>query len=380
MLALCPWCSYFWARFRLRAWELSGKCAKCLEIGGVGACGYNPQLSTVFESSVTKPPLAVPAEAENFEWPAGLRIAVLLPCYNEAAAIAGVVRDFARALPSARIFVFDNASSDDTAEQARQAGAHVRHVALPGKGNVVRRMFADVDADVYLMADGDYTYHAPSAPRLVNELLVRGLDMVVGTRVHQEAEAYRPGHRFGNRMLTGAVGTIFGGQFSDMLSGYRVFSRRFVKSFPAMSRGFEIETELTIHALELRMPYAEVATPYGVRPEGSASKLRTYVDGTRILATIVRLFAVERPVRFYGLVSLLLALLALGLAFPILMTYLETGLVPRFPTAILSAGIGILSGLSLTAGLILETVTIGRRENRHLHYLASSPSPTDLLG
>jgi glycosyltransferase involved in cell wall biosynthesis len=308
-----------------------------------------------------------------------LRIAVLLPCYNEAAAIAGVVRNFARALPTARIFVFDNASTDATAAQAVEAGAQVRHVALAGKGNVVRRMFADVDADVYVLADGDDTYHAPSAARLIDELLGRSLDMVVGTRVHQAAEAYRPGHRLGNRMLTGAMGSIFGGSFSDMLSGYRVFSRRFVKSFPAMSQGFEIETELTIHALELRMPYAEVATPYGVRPEGSTSKLRTWSDGARILATILRLFAVEKPFRFYALLALLLALLALGLAVPLILTWWQIGLVPRLPTAVLSAGIGILSGLSLTAGLILETVTIGRRETRHLHYLASGPAPIDLL-
>lgn len=312
-------------------------------------------------------------------WPAGLRIAVLLPCYNEAAAIAGVVRNFARALPTARIFVFDNASTDATAAQAVEAGAQVRHVALAGKGNVVRRMFADVDADVYVLADGDDTYHAPSAARLIDELLGRSLDMVVGTRVHQAAEAYRPGHRLGNRMLTAAMGSIFGGSFSDMLSGYRVFSRRFVKSFPAMSQGFEIETELTIHALELRMPYAEVATPYGVRPEGSTSKLRTWSDGARILATILRLFAVEKPFRFYALLALLLALLALGLAVPLILTWWQIGLVPRLPTAVLSAGIGILSGLSLTAGLILETVTIGRRETRHLHYLASGPAPIDLL-
>lgn len=324
-------------------------------------------------------PFAPVAGQPGASWPAGLRIAVLLPCYNEAAAIAGVVRNFARALPTARIFVFDNASTDATAAQAVEAGAQVRHVALAGKGNVVRRMFADVDADVYVLADGDDTYHAPSAARLIDELLGRSLDMVVGTRVHQATEAYRPGHRLGNRMLTAAMGSIFGGSFSDMLSGYRVFSRRFVKSFPAMSQGFEIETELTIHALELRMPYAEVATPYGVRPEGSTSKLRTWSDGARILATILRLFAVEKPFRFYALLALLLALLALGLAVPLILTWWQIGLVPRLPTAVLSAGIGILSGLSLTAGLILETVTIGRRETRHLHYLASGPAPIDLL-
>jgi glycosyltransferase involved in cell wall biosynthesis len=319
------------------------------------------------------------AEQTAPHWPDGLRIAVLLPCFNEAAAIECVVRNFARTLPTARIFVFDNASTDDTAARAAQAGAQVRYVALAGKGNVVRRMFADVDADVYVLADGDDTYHAPSAVRLIDELLRQGLDMVVGTRVHQAVEAYRPGHRFGNRMLTGAMGGIFGGRFTDMLSGYRVFSRRFVKSFPAMSHGFEIETELTVHALELRMPYAEVATPYGVRPEGSASKLRTYADGVRILSTIMRLFAVEKPLRFYAWVSLLLALVSLGLAVPLILTWFHSGLVPRFPTAILSAGIGTLSGLSLTAGLILETVTIGRRETRHLHYLASGPAPTGLL-
>lgn len=326
-------------------------------------------------SDISVGPVGAPA---GDHWPDGLRIAVLLPCYNEAAAIATVVRNFAAALPKAEIYVFDNASTDGTAEIAARAGALVRHVALPGKGNVVRRMFADVEADVYVLADGDDTYHAPSGVRLIQTLLDRGLDMVVGTRTHHEVEAYRRGHRFGNRMLTGAMSSIFGGRFSDMLSGYRVFSRRFVKSFPAMSHGFEIETELAIHALELRMPYDEVATPYGVRPEGSASKLRTYSDGIRILATIVRLFAVEKPLRFYGLMALLLALLSGVLALPLILTWLQTGLVPRFPTAILSVGVGMLSGLSLSVGLILETVTIGRRETRHLHYLANGSSPVRL--
>lgn len=312
-------------------------------------------------------------------WSDRLRIAVLLPCYNEAATIATVVQDFAAALPEADIYVFDNVSTDGTAEIASRAGALVRHVALPGKGNVVRRMFADVEADVYLLADGDGTYHAPSSARLIEALLDRGLDMVVGARTHHKVEAYRRGHRFGNRMLTGAMGRIFGGKFSDMLSGYRVFSRRFVKSFPAMSHGFEIETELAIHALELRMPYDEVATPYGVRPEGSVSKLRTYSDGIRILMTIVRLFAIEKPLRFYGLMALLLAVLSCALALPLILTWLQTGLVPRFPTAILSVGVGMLSGLSLAVGLILETVTIGRRETRHLHYLASGSSPARRL-
>ncbi len=312
-----------------------------------------------------------PRAVRRDDAPAPLRVAVVLPCYNEEAAIAQVVRDFRAALPDAEIVVFDNNSRDGTRAQALAAGASVRHVALAGKGNVVRRMFADIDADVYVLADGDATYHAASAPRLIAELVEHKLDMVVGTRVHEDEEAYRRGHQFGNRMLTGTMRRIFGGEFKDMLSGYRVFSRRFVKSFPAMSHGFEIETELTIHALELRMPYAEVATPYGVRPEGSASKLRTYSDGIRILSTIVRLFAVERPLRFYGLLALVLALVSVALAVPLFLTYFDSGQVPRFPTAILSTGIATLSAISFVTGLILETVTIGRRETRHLHYLAT---------
>ncbi|GHU09208.1 glycosyl transferase [Betaproteobacteria bacterium] len=272
-------------------------------------------------------------------------------------------------MPAARIFVFDNNSSDETRAEALKAGATVRSVALPGKGNVVRRMFADVDADVYVLADGDATYHAPSAPRLIAELLERHLDMVAGVREHEDEEAYRWGHQLGNSMLTGTIRYIFGGAFKDMLSGYRVFSRRFVKSFPSMSHGFEIETELTVHALELRMPCAEVTTPYGARPEGSTSKLRTYTDGLRILSTIIRLFAIERPLRFYGLLALVLVLVAVGLALPLFPVYFATGQVPRFPTALLSTGLVILGALSFVTGLILETVTIGRREARHLHYL-----------
>lgn len=305
--------------------------------------------------------------------PARPRVGVLLPCFNEAAAVARVVADFREALPDAQVYVFDNNSSDDTGQLAALAGATVRHVALPGKGNVVRRMFADVDADIYVLADGDATYHAPSAQHLVQVLRERHLDMVVGTREHEHADAYRRGHQFGNRMLTLTMKSIFGGGFTDMLSGYRVFSRRFVKSFPVMSRGFEIETELTIHALELRMQYAEVATPYGVRPEGSQSKLRTYADGARILGTILKLLALERPLRFYGAIGAALAALSLVLAAPLLTTYLDTGQVPRFPTAILSTGIALLGALSAVAGVILETVTIGRRETKHLHYLACSP-------
>lgn len=299
-------------------------------------------------------------------------IAVLLPCFNEAAAVREVVEAFRKALPAATVYVFDNNSSDDTSALARAAGAEVRHVSLPGKGNVVRRMFADVDADVYVLADGDATYHAPSAPKLVEMLQAGGLDMVVGTRQHEHDDAYRRGHQFGNRMLTGAMKRIFGGAFTDMLSGYRVFTRRFVKSFPAMSRGFEIETELTIHALELRMPYGEMTTPYGVRPSGSESKLRTYSDGLRILNTIIKLFAIEKPLRFYGLIALAFAAASVILSIPLFATYLETGQVPRFPTAVLSMGLGIMSAISLVTGLILETVTIGRRETKHLQYLAAS--------
>ncbi len=300
-------------------------------------------------------------------------IAVLIPCYNEAIAITKVVDDFRAALPTATIYVFDNNSRDGTADAARKAGAEVRHVGRQGKGNVVRRMFADVEADVYVLVDGDATYEARSVQAMIEKLRSERLDMVVGTRVHQSDDAYRLGHQFGNRMLTGAMVRIFGAGFTDMLSGYRVFSRRFVKSFPAMSHGFEIETELTIHAMELRMPCGELATPYGARPQGSESKLRTYSDGLRILVTIIKLFAIERPLRFYSLVASLLTLLALALGVPVITTYLQTGLVPRLPTALLSTGIGLLSALSFVTGVILETVTVGRREIKQLHYLAVGP-------
>jgi glycosyltransferase involved in cell wall biosynthesis len=304
--------------------------------------------------------------------PARLRVAVILPCYNEAAAIARVVGDFRMALPEADVYVFDNGSTDATAAQALGAGAIVRRVNLRGKGNVVRRMFADVEADIYVMADGDATYHAPSAPGMIETLLRDNLDMVVGTRRHQASEAYRRGHEFGNRLLTRTMTGIFGSGFTDMLSGYRVFSRRFVKSFPAMSQGFEIETELSIHALELRMPCGEVGTPYGARLQESQSKLRTYSDGYRILKTIIKLFAVERPFRFYGIAALTFITMAVVLAVPLLLTYAQTGLVPRFPTAILSTGLVTVGVISFVTGLVLETVTIGRRETKQLHYLSMS--------
>jgi glycosyltransferase involved in cell wall biosynthesis len=301
---------------------------------------------------------------------AGLRVAVLVPCYNEQEAIGKVVQDFRQALPEAIVYVYDNNSRDETRARAAAAGAVVRGETLQGKGFVVRRMFADVEADVYVLVDGDDTYHAPSAPLLVERLLAEQLDMVVGRRVTEIEQAYRPGHRLGNRVLTGVVAKVFGDRFKDILSGYRVFSRRFVKSFPALTKEFEIETELTVHALELDMPIAEVNTPYKDRPPGSASKLRTYRDGVRILTAILVLFKEERPLAFFGLAGLALALLSLGLGYPVLMEYLRTGLVPRFPTAILATGLMILAFLSFASGLILETVTRGRKELKRLAYLA----------
>jgi len=301
-------------------------------------------------------------------------IAVLLPCYNEEAAIAQTVAGFRAALPSAAIYVYDNNSSDDTVAVARAAGAIVRRERIQGKGAVVRRMFADVDADVYVMADGDATYDAASAPRLIAALLGEQLDMIVGSRVSQVQESYRRGHRFGNVLLTGMLARLFGRSFTDILSGYRVFSRRFVKSFPSLSAGFEIETEISVHALELKMPCAEIETSYFARPEGSISKLSTYGDGWRILSTILTLYRIERPLLFFGLAGGLLLLLALVLAAPLVVTYLHTGLVPRMPTAVLATGLVILAALSLFAGLILDTVVRGRREVRRLAYLAH-PAP-----
>lgn len=301
-------------------------------------------------------------------------IAVVIPCYNEEVAIGRVVADFRRALPGARIHVYDNASTDRTAEVAARAGAIVGHEPFPGKGNVMRRMFSDVDADVYVLVDGDDTYDAADAPAMVRTLLDRQLDMVNGARVTDIKEAYRFGHRFGNRMLTGLVQVIFGNQFDDMLSGYRVFSRRFVKSFPATSSGFEIETELTVHALELRMKTAEVPTRYKDRPEGSASKLNTIRDGLRILRMIGLLVKEERPLMFFGCAALVLALLSVGLSTPVVLEYLRTGLVPRLPTAVLSVGIMLVAVLSMGCGLVLDTVTHSRRELKRLAYL-DVPAP-----
>ncbi len=303
-----------------------------------------------------------------------LRIAVLLPCYNEEAAIAQTVAGFRTALPDAAIHVYDNNSADRTIEVAERAGAIVRRERIQGKGAVVRRMFADIDADVYVMADGDATYDAASAPLLVRRLVDEQLDMIVGSRVSQVQESYRRGHRFGNALLTGMLARLFGRSFTDILSGYRVFSRRFVKSFPSLSAGFEIETEISVHALELRMPCAEIETPYYARPEGSESKLSTYGDGWRILSTIVTLYRIERPLLYFGGLGLLLALVAVALAVPLVLTYAQTGLVPRFPTAILVTGLVIVAALCFFAGLILDTVVRGRREMRRLAYL-TYPAP-----
>lgn len=301
-----------------------------------------------------------------------LRIAVVVPCYNEAVAIGQVIQEAKDVLPEASIHIFDNNSTDDTSEVAKAHGAKVSLVALQGKGNVVRRMFADVDADVYIMTDGDATYDMTHIREHIALLVREGHDMVVGSRQDErtDAQTYRAGHRLGNRMLTNSVRVIFGGQFSDMLSGYRIFSRRYVKSFPANAHQFEIETELTVHALELRMSYAEVRVAYKPRPEGSFSKLSTYRDGWRILMTILKLFISEKPMAFFTLVFALLAGTALALSVPVFNTYLQTGLVPRFPTAILATGLMLSALLSLVCGAILHTVTIGRREQKQFCYLS----------
>jgi glycosyltransferase involved in cell wall biosynthesis len=300
----------------------------------------------------------------------GLRVAVLVPCFNEEAAVATVVADFRKALPAAAIYVYDNNSKDCTVEVARAAGAEVRSERRQGKGNVVRRMFADIDADIYVLVDGDATYDAPSAPRMIDTLVNDHLDMVVGFRVDQSAAAYRPGHRTGNWMLTSFLSWVFGQSFKDILSGYRVFSRRFVKSFPVLSDGFEIETELSVHALELALPVTEIETPYYARPEGSVSKLNTWRDGLRILGTILKLYRSEKPLRFFTAIGIFLALVSIGLAIPIIITFLEEGLVPRLPTAVLSMGLMIVAILSVSSGLVLDTVTRGRREMKLLAYLA----------
>ncbi|MGA3307317.1 MAG: glycosyltransferase [Xanthobacteraceae bacterium] len=298
------------------------------------------------------------------------QVAVLVPCYNEERAIAKVVADFRAALPEAAVYVYDNNSTDGTVEAARGAGAVVRRETYQGKGHVVRRMFNDVEADVYVLVDGDATYDAPSVPAMVLKLVEERLDMVVAARIDREEAAYRPGHRAGNRLLTGFVAHMFGRSFTDILSGYRAFSRRFVKSFPILSGGFEIETELTVHALELELPVGEVATPYYSRPSGSASKLSTWSDGVRIIWTVFRLYRAERPLSLFGAFGLALAIISIGLAIPIFITYVQEGQVPRLPTAVLSTGLMVLAFLSIACGLILDTVTRGRREAKLIAYLA----------
>jgi glycosyltransferase involved in cell wall biosynthesis len=306
------------------------------------------------------------------------RIAVLIPCFNEAVAVPTVIRDFATALPEAHIYVYDNNSTDNTVEVAKATGAIVRKQDLQGKGHVVRRMFADVDADVYVMVDGDATYEASAARAMIEKLLSEKLDMVVGTRVSTELEAYRHGHRFGNWLLTDLTGRIFGRTFGDMLSGYRVLSRRFVKSYPAHAGGFEVETELTVHALELHMPVAEHKTRYISRMDGSQSKLNTWRDGWRILMTILKLTKNGKPLFFFWTAASACSLLAVLLAIPLFTTYLHTGLVPRFPTAILCSALMVLAGIFVVCGLVLDTVTLGRREHKHLTYLSySSPQASD---
>lgn len=296
------------------------------------------------------------------------RIAVLIPCYNEAQSIAQVVTDFRAALPSATVYVYDNNSNDGTASLARSACAKVCRETLQGKGNVIRRMFADIDADVYVLVDGDGTYDAAHAPEIVRLLIDDRLDMVNVAR-NGDGDAYRYGHRFGNSLLSGIVSAVFGRQLSDILSGYRAFSRRFVKSFPGLSHGFEIEAELTVHALELRLPVVEIRAPYRARQEGSVSKLGTFRDGFRILATIFVLIKEERPLQFFGSIAAAFAAGALLLATPLFFTYIATGLVPRFPTAILATGMMLAASLSLFCGLILGTVARGRKEMKRLHYL-----------
>ncbi len=299
-----------------------------------------------------------------------LRIAVLVPCHNEAQTVARVVADFREALPGTAIYVYDNRSTDGTADVAKAAGAIVRREARPGKGEVVRRMFADIDADIYLLVDGDATYDAASAPALIRLMLEGQHDMVNGARIDRSVAAYRPGHRFGNRLLTGLVARIFGQMTTDMLSGYKAFSKRFVKSFPAHARGFEIETELMIHALEQRMSIGEMATPYSERPEGSFSKLRTVRDGLRIFSIIGLYVKEERPLPFFGALSATLALLSIGLGLPLVAEFWQTGLVPRLPTAVLASGVMLTAIMALFTGLVLDTVTRARREAKRFAYLS----------
>ncbi|TVR80021.1 MAG: glycosyltransferase [Rhodospirillales bacterium] len=298
-----------------------------------------------------------------------LTTAIIVPCYNEESTIGEVIEEFRASLPDAAIFVYDNNSADRTAEVAQAHGALVRRERAQGKGNVVRRMFADIDADVYVLVDGDSTYPASAAPSMIRLLLDENLDMVTAKREPVIEHAYRPGHRFGNRLLTGVVSALFGKGVSDMLSGYRVLSRRFVKTFPALASGFEIETELTVHALEMRMAISEVSTPYMARPEGSTSKLSTYRDGLGILRTVANLVRDERPFAFFSVLASIFLFLAIVLSIPVFIEYSISGLVPRLPTAVLCTGLALISVVLFSCGLILDTVSLGRREMKRLHYL-----------
>ncbi|MEI9931685.1 MAG: glycosyltransferase family 2 protein [Rhizomicrobium sp.] len=305
------------------------------------------------------------------------RIAVLVPCYNEETAISAVVRDFRAALPLATIYVYDNNSKDETIARAREAGAVVRNESRQGKGNVVRRMFADIEADIYVLVDGDDTYDASAAPELIRKLIGESLDIVSGQRIATGQAAYRTGHVLGNRLLTGLTSMMFRVKLNDMLSGYRIMSRRFVKSFPFTAEGFGIETELTVHAVRLLMPMVEVETRYKERPEGSVSKLSTYRDGFKILFTIASLVREERPLVFFSAIFLLLFLFSAAVGTPVVLEYFQTGLVPRLPTALVAVGAMVLAFLSLASGLILDTVTRGRWEDKRMAYLAI-PGPQDL--
>ncbi|MES2472656.1 MAG: glycosyltransferase family 2 protein [Pseudomonadota bacterium] len=306
-----------------------------------------------------------------------MKVAVLVPCYNEEAAIAKVVTDFRAALPKATVYVYDNNSHDQTMARAAHAGAVVRCERRQGKGNVVRRMFADIDADIYVLVDGDDTYDASAADDMVDRLVEDGVDLLTARRVHTQASAYRPGHVFGNKLLTGLTAMLFNVHMPDMLSGYRVFSRRFVKSFPFTAEGFAIETELTIHAVRLLMPMAEMDTAYKERPVGSVSKLSTFRDGFRILGMIFYLVREERPLLFFSVQAFLFAAVSLLIGIPVVAEFLETGQVPRLPTAVLSMGLMLVAFLAGTAGLILDTVTRGRWEAKRMAYLAI-PGPQNL--
>ncbi len=301
------------------------------------------------------------------------RVAVLIPCLNEEASIVAVIEEFRQVLPELQIYVYDNGSSDQTVSKAKHAGALVRSHPIRGKGNVVRRMFADIEADIYCLVDGDGTYDAKTLPLMIEALTQQKLDMVSAIRELKSEKAYRPGHQWGNRCFTGLINRLFGtrdNQISDLLSGYRVFSKRFVKTFPVISQGFEIETELVIHALQLSIPYSEIPSSYYERKKGSSSKLSTYKDGIRILKMVCRLLEQEKPFLFFGLIALILFICGLSLGIPLIMTYLKIGLVPKFPTAILSTGLIVLAFLNFFSGLILHSLAVLRKEMKQLAYLS----------